>query len=266
MSSVALAVLRRDWEIERTYRLRLLVMFISTLGFAVGLFFVGRLITDPAALGDYEGGYFDFAIVGLAVTTFAAVGLQAFSTSLVNEQSTGTIDLLLASPAPRRGLLFGQFLLPFGIALIEFVALLGLGVGVFGSGLPSGGILLCIPILALTTATFAAVGIVGAAVLMIAKRGDALSGPFLQVTLLLSGAVYPLDVLPAGLRVLSLFIPATWAIKAARELLLGGGSIVDVLPEIAVLIGFVVVMLPLSLMAFGRCLRYARRQGLLGAY
>ena len=130
----------------------------------------------------------------------------------------------------------------------------------------SAALLACLPVLLLTTATFAPVGIASAGVLMIAKRGDPISGPFMQVTMLLSGAVYPVAVLPPVLRAMSYCIPATWGVKATRELLLGGASFTDVLPEIGVLAGFVIVLLPLSLLMFRRCLRSARRHGLLGSY
>ena len=76
MIEIARAVLRRDWSIERTYPLRLILVMLGTATFAAGLFFVGTLVIDPPALEGYSGGYFDFVIVGLAVTSFAAVGLQ----------------------------------------------------------------------------------------------------------------------------------------------------------------------------------------------
>ena len=250
MIDVALAVFRRDWEIERTYRMRLFLVAASTAGLAVGLYFVGRLVTSPPQLAGYSGTYFDFALVGLAVTSFAGVGLRSFSTSMIQEQSTGTIDLLLASPASRGGLLAGLFLFPFLLAVAEVAALLGIGIGVLGSGMPIGGLLMSLPVLVLTTLSFAAVGIAAGGVLVIAKRGDPISGPFFQVTMLLSGAVYPVSVLPAGLRVLAWCIPATWGVTATRDLLLGGAGWRDVLPYVAVLVGFVVMLLPLSLVAF----------------
>jgi ABC-2 type transport system permease protein len=266
MIAVALAVLRRDWEIERTYRLSLVLTFLSTVWSAIGLYFFGQLVTDPAALGNYEGGYFEFALVGIAIVSFASVGVKSFSGSLVNEQATGTIDLLLSSPASRPGLLSGLFLLPFGLATAQFLILLGIGIGVLGTGLPAGGLLLCLPILLLTTATFAAMGIASAGVLMVAKRGDPISGLVIQLTTMLSGAVYPIDVLPRFLQVVAKLLPATWGISACRELLLGGASFTDVLPEVGVLAAFTVIMLPLSLVAFRRCVGIARRRGLLGSY
>jgi ABC-2 type transport system permease protein len=256
MIDVALAVFRRDWEIERTYRMRLLLVVASTAALAAGLYFIGQLVTDAPALAGYSGTYFDFA----------GVGLRSFGTSMTTEQNTGTIDLLLASPASRAGLLSGLFLFPFLLAAAEVAGLLGIGIGVLGSGMPVGGLLMSVPVLILTTISFAAVGIAAGGILIIAKRGDPISGPFFQITMLLSGAVYPVSVLPGFLRVIAWCIPATWGITATRDLLLGGAGWRDVLPYVLVLVGFVAVLLPLSLAAFRACVGTARRHGLLGSY
>jgi ABC-2 type transport system permease protein len=132
--------------------------------------------------------------------------------------------------------------------------------------LPVGGLIMAIPVVLLTTTTFAAIGIATGGVLLIAKRGDPVSGPIMQLTMLLSGAVYPVAVLPGPVRIISWCLPATWGVKATRDLLLGGAGWRDVLPAIAVLTAFVVVMLPLALWAFRSCVGTARRHGLLGSY
>jgi ABC-2 type transport system permease protein len=266
MTDIIRAILRRDWTIERTYPLRLILVMLGTATFAAGLFYVGKLVINPPQLEGYTGGYFDFVIVGLAVTSFAAVGLHAFSNSLMSEQSTGTIDLLLASPASRPAMLSGLFVFPFLLAGAEFLALLVFGVGVIGSGLPIGGLLMAIPIVLLTTATFAALGIATGGILLIAKRGDPISGPIMQLTMLLSGTVYPVAVLPGPIRVLAWCLPATWGVQATRDLLLGHAGWRDVMPAVAVLTAFAVVMVPLALWAFRSCVGTARRHGLLGSY
>jgi ABC-2 type transport system permease protein len=266
MIDVALAVLRRDWEIERTYRMRLLLAAASTAALAAGMYFIGRLVTHPPELAGYSGTYFDFALVGLAVTSFAGVGLRSFGTSMITEQNTGTMDLLLTSPASRAGLLSGLFLFPLLLASGEVAALLGIGIGVLGSGMSIGGLVMSVPVIILTTISFAAVGIAAGGILVIAKRGDPISGPFFQITMLLTGAVYPVSVLPGFLRVIAWCIPATWGIKATRDLLLGGAGWRDVMPYVLVLVGFVIVLLPISLAAFRACVGVARSRGLLGSY
>ena len=266
MIAVARAVFRRDWAIERTYHLRLLLVMLNSAAFAAGLYFIGKLVVDPPDLSAYPGGYFDYAIVGIAVTTFAGVALQTFGSVLTQEQNTGTIDLLLSSPAPIGGVLGGMFLLPLILAGAEILLLLGFGIGVMGSGLPVGGLLMAAPILLLTTVSFAAIGIATGGILLIAKRGDPISMPIMQLTMLLSGAVYPVALLPGFLQVVAWCLPATWGIKATRQLLLADAGWSDVAPEVAVLVLFVVVMVPLSLVAFRACLGTARRHGLLGSY
>lgn len=264
--SLIRALVRRDWAIERTYHLSMLLNFTDIVGISVSLYFVSLLVQDPAALADYGGNYFDFVIVGLAVTSFAGVGLGGFGDSLVREQSTGTIELLLASPAKPVTLMAGLFLFPFALATVQVAALLGIGMGLIGSGIPIGGLVLSIPILLLTTATFAAVGIASAGLLILAKRGDPISGTFYQLSMVLSGVIFPVQELPSFLRAISILIPATWGVQATRELLLNDAGWRDVAPEALILCAFALVMIPCGLWFFRRCLASARRQGILGSY
>ena len=112
---IVLAILRRDWAIERTYQMRLALQFVDMAVIAIAIYFVSIMVEEPSSLAEYGGNYFDFALVGLAVTSFAGVGLASFGESLAREQNTGTIDLLLASPAPIPSLMVGMFALPAGI-------------------------------------------------------------------------------------------------------------------------------------------------------
>lgn len=264
--NLVLAILRRDWAIERTYQLRLILRLVDVAVMAVAIYFVSLMVEDPASLAEYGGNYFDFAVVGLAVTAFAGVGLSSFGESLAREQNTGTIDLLLASPAPIPQLMTGMFVLPFLIACIQIAGLLGFGIGVVGSGIPLGGLLMSIPVLLLTTATFAAVGVVIGGLMLLVKRGDPISGPFYQASMLLSGVIVPVDLLPEAVRVISVMLPATWGIRAVRELLLADAGWHDVAPETIVLAGFTIVMLPTSILVYRWCLRAAVRSGVLGSY
>jgi ABC-2 type transport system permease protein len=260
------ALYRRDWEIERTYQMSLLLSFTDVIVLGVTLYFISKLIEDPASLADFSGTYFDYALVGIAVNSFAGVGLQGFTGTLVREQSTGTIDLLLASPARHIPMITGMFLFPYTIATVQVFGLLIVGVGLIGSGISLEGLILSVPILFLTSATFAAVGIAAAGVLLLTKRGDPISGPFYQASLLLSGALFPLEELPEFFRVVGALIPATWGIQAMRELLLADAGWQDVTPEALILCGFIVVMLPTGLYVFRRCLASARRLGVVGSY
>jgi ABC-2 type transport system permease protein len=137
---------------------------------------------------------------------------------------------------------------------------------VFGSGLTSTGVLLAFPLFLLTLASFCAFGIVGASIAVLAKRGDPLSGPLIQATAVLSGALFPVSVFPPALELLARCFPAYYGINGLREALLGGGGWDDIAPDLAVLAAFVVVLLPLSVWIFDSALAASRRAGILGNY
>jgi ABC-2 type transport system permease protein len=73
-----------------------------------------------------------------------------------------------------------------------------IGIGVLGVGLSLHGVIVSVPVVVLTVANFCAMGIASAAVVLLVKRGDPISGPLYQATLILSGAIFPVELIPAG--------------------------------------------------------------------
>lgn len=85
---------------------------------------------------------------------------------------------------------------------------------------------------------------------------------------LVSGAIFPIDVLPAFLHPIAYATPTTWWLEASRRGLLGHGSpgVLGGIPDGTVLLLLVVttaVTLPLSLVAFRWFMRRARQAGIL---
>jgi ABC-2 type transport system permease protein len=234
---------------------------------AILAFYVGRLFdTVPAELTQFGGDYFDFAMVGLAVMSIAGLGIGTFNDTITREQTLGTLEVLLVTPTPVPVLLAGSLVLPLILTLIDVALYVGIGIGVFGNGLTLSGVLWAFPLFLLTLASFCAFGIVGASFAVLAKRGDPLSGPLIQVTAILSGALFPVSVFPPALELLARCFPAYYGINGLREALLGGGGWSEIGPDLAVLAAFAVVLLPLSVWIFVRALAASRRAGLLGNY
>ena len=156
--------------------------------------------------------------------------------------------------------------MPLALTLVDVALYVGIGIGVFGNGLTFSGVLLAFPLFVLTLASFCAFGIVGASVAVLAKRGDPVSGVLVQVTSVLSGALFPVSVFPPVLELLARCFPAYYGITGLREALLGDGGWREVGPDLAVLSVFVAILLPLSVWIFGRALAASRRAGILGNY
>jgi ABC-2 type transport system permease protein len=85
---------------------------------------------------------------------------------------------------------------------------------------------------------------------------------------LVSGAVFPIDILPSVVQPIALATPTTWWLEASRRGLLGHGSpgTIGTLSDGTVLLILAVstaIVVPLSLVAFAWFMRRARQAGLL---
>jgi ABC-2 type transport system permease protein len=85
---------------------------------------------------------------------------------------------------------------------------------------------------------------------------------------LVSGAIFPVDVLPSFIQPIAYAMPTTWWLEASRRGLLGHGSpgAIGDIPDALVMLFLLVstaVVVPLSLAAFAWFMRRARQAGLL---
>lgn len=261
-----LAVARRDLLIELSYQFRLAFYLVSAFVAAFLAFYVSKLVGEPDLLAQYDGSYFEYVVLGLALTSYATLGVAAFTAQITQELSAGTLEVLLGGPTRLVTLLAGGFLVPLALTTIEVALLIGVGVGLLGTGLSLPGLVVAVPIVVLTVANFCAMGIASAAVVLLVKRGDPISGPLYQLTLVLSGAIFPVELFPAWLELICRLTPAYYGVRGLREALLTGGGFAGIADEIAVLAAFALVGLPLAVRLFAAAVAQAKRLGVLGSY
>jgi ABC-2 type transport system permease protein len=258
------ALARRDLIVELSYHFQL-VLRIFTLTMSVAMFyFLGRLIGQPAELAAYRGGYFEFALIGLLMMGFSQAMVFSLGRSIQWAQANGTLEILLSTPTRLPTLMAGTLAVPMVFAAAEAVIYLVVGWLLVGFAAPISSFALAAVLLLLTLGTFAAVGIFSAAVIVLTKRGDPFSSMVLQASHLLAGAIFPVSVLPDALQAVSRVIPAFYGLRGTREVLLAGGGLAEVVPDIAALLLFNLVLLPTSLLALSRAIRTARITGTLG--
>jgi len=260
------AIARRDLLTERTYRLRYVTRVVEVAITGLIAFNVSKLVVDSPELEKYGGDYFDFVMVGLAVMSVARLGIGAFNQNILREQSLGTMEILLSTPTPISVILAGSFVFPLLLTAADLVLYLGLGIGVFGNGLRPVGVLYSLPLLALLLTSFCAFGIISAGLLVLIRRGDPLTAPFTTLTSILSGALFPISTFPVALQALARVFPAYYGITGLREALLTSAGWREILPDMLVLVGFDVLLLPLSVRVFSQALASARRTGTLANY
>jgi ABC-2 type transport system permease protein len=249
-----------------SYRIKMMMKVVNLWYFAISFYFIAEFVGDPESISGLEGGYFEFVLIGAIVTSFALVGMESFGGQISEEQNEGTLEAILATPTPMWTILVASYIVPSLFLIVEAGVLIGVGLGIFGAGIPLVGLLKAFPLLLLTTASFVPLGILSASFIILVKRGDPFSGPVRQLTLLLSGALYPISILPGWLQGFSKLVPATYGVRATRELVQGDAGLGDVTFEMLVLVAFAVTAMPLAVLVFRRAVTVARRAGTLATY
>ena len=89
----------RDFQLAVSYR----AGFVLGLGGAVVnvllFFFLSRFFGPLAgSLDEYGGSYFGFVIIGIAFSSFMAIGLSGLATKIREAQMMGTLELMVVSP------------------------------------------------------------------------------------------------------------------------------------------------------------------------
>lgn len=260
------AVARRDMTIELSYHFQLLLRLTQVVFLSMSIYYVSKLVGDPAELEQYGGDYFEFALTGMIVLSFASLGLVTFSRSVSDEQRMGTLEVLLSSPARPGVLLAGAFAVPLLITTAQIATYLGVAVAFFGARFPIDGVLLAVPVLAVTALTFCAFGVFSAGFIILTKRGDPITAVGAQVTTFFAGALFPVDLLPGPIQALTRLVPAYYGLEGVRSAMLGHANVADVASDLLIVGGFAIVLVPVSLAVFSRALANARMTGTLGNY
>jgi len=258
------AIARRDARIQLSYKFDLLLQ-VEGVAFGVTVtYFIARLVPD-VRLRPYAGGYFEFALIGLAASLLAGVGLAAFTSSIDRAQAEGTLEILLATPSRLSTLLIGSLIVPLTLATIQVLGAFCVGL-MFGARLDLGGAALAVPVFALTITSFGGLGLLSAAFIILAKRGSLISVAVTQATSLLGGALFPVGLMPIWARAAARLVPSYYALNGLRGALIGNAGVGETLRHAGALVAFTAVLVPLGLWCFARALRLARVAGTLGTY
>ena len=263
----AWAFIQRDFIEETSYRMAFVLRLFGMLFSVVTFFFVSKLFGPAAAphLESYGGDYFSFVIIGLAFSQYVGVSLTSFSTMITRAQITGTLEALFLTETDASAIVVGSSLYRFLWVSVNVTLYLAVG-AVFGMDLSRANLLAGFIVLLLTVACFSSFGILAASFVIVFKRGDPITTIFKGVMDVLGGTYYPITVLPGWLQVFSYFVPLTYALRAMRLALLQGYSIIDLAPDLGILLVFSVVLLPLSVLVFNYAVHRAKAEGSLSHY
>jgi ABC-2 type transport system permease protein len=262
------AFVRRDLLVALSYR-GAFVMDIVNLGTqAVMFWFIGELV-DPAKLPSYGGtktSYMEFVAIGMVLSLVIALLLQRVATAVRQEQMIGTLESLLVTPTATATVQVGSAafdLLYVPIRAAIFLLIIAIG---FGLDFNSDGVLPALAVMIAFVPFVWGLGLLSAAAMLTFRRGG--GGVVIGATILglLSGAYFPLDLLPSWLGAIASVNPVAIAIDGVRQALLGDGGWASLHPEVLLLLPMAAASLTAGIVAFRLALARERRNGTLGLY
>jgi len=256
---------RRDLAVARSYRAAFLIEIFQALFGSAGFYFLSRFVESPALERALPPGtsYFSFALVGIAFFDYLSVGLSTFDSSLQEARQNGTLENLLVTQTSLPVILAGSSLYPFVLMSLRTAIYIGWGAVLFGFPLQGANWLGALLVLGASVLAFSGLGILSASYLLIFKRGNPVNWAILGLSSVVGGMMYPISVLPMWLQHVARLIPVTYSLEGMRAAILGHASTRELLPSIAGLLLFAVLLLPISFAIFSWALRRTKITGTL---
>lgn len=264
-----LAFLQRDLRTWASYRFSVGLQLAGIFFSLIVWFFIGNAVgvAEGSAIQEYTDNYFDFVVIGIAVSGYVTVSLSGFASHIRDAQISGTLEALLVTPTSIPTLVVGSTAGNYAGTTARLLALLAFAGTVFQvplhwENLPAAGL-----VLFLTIVAFSGVGLLSATFVMVFKRGDPLAQAVAWFSMLLGGVYFPTRAVgEPALESFAEWLPLTPALRALRYLLLRGDSLTDVGDSLLRLALMSVVLLPAGMLAFTAGVRHARRSGSLTHY
>ena len=260
------AFLRRDWINETSYRGMLLIETLGVGSSLILFYSIGRLVGgQPEPLREYGGEYFPFALVGLAVSGYFSIALISASNRLRQAQTTGTLEAMFVTATPSGWLLALSSAWDYLLATIRLVVFVTVGVLAMGVDF-NLNIWAALLVIVLSLTSFAALGLIAAAFILVVKRGDSIAILGNIVTTVFGGVLFPVALLPGWARPVSYLIPLSWALDGLRRAALTGAGPRDIAGSLAALAISTALLVPLAWLSLRWATERVRRDGSLGHY
>ena len=263
-ASAFIGFFERQRNLYKRYWAWELVWFVYSL---VSVLTIGYLASGLSIAGS---GHVDLArtrlylLVGSVLWSYMSMVFFEVSFAISWERWEGTIEYTMMAPVRRVTHLLGicWFGIVYGIVrtglTVLLVALL------FHLDLNHADFAGAILVVVAATLPILGLGVFTAILpLLSPEKGDQMAVAVQGLLLLVSGVYYPLQVLPAALRVVGDASPLTYTLSGLRAALLNGAGVGELAGTIALLLGIGVVLITAGFAAFGLAESRAKRLGLL---
>jgi ABC-2 type transport system permease protein len=249
--------MKRDILSFSTYKTNILLSVLSAFFGALSYAFLGANALVQSVETNYHISYTTYLLIGLAFNTYLSQSLTLVQRTI----NPWSLEEVLVSPTGLVTFIVGSSAWGFIWSTLVIAIYLAVGVLAFGVVL-SINILGTVLVAALGIATFIGFSMIGAGLLILTKQGDPVTTVITIATNLFGNVLFPPDVMPQALKVISYFVPQYYFFTAIRGVLTGAAWDV-ILPDLVLLVLMCAIILPLGYFVYSWCLRTAKKNGTL---
>jgi ABC-2 type transport system permease protein len=197
-------------------------LFVRMLQPIIWIVIFGQAMANARTIPTGEISYLDFMVPGIAAQSILLISIF-YGIALIWEKDIGSLHKILVTPTPRVLLVIGRALAAGlrGISQVVVVYLLSfiLDIHLRLDFLSLAGVFVTV---ILVGAVFSTFSLIAACIVKKRERfmgiGQALTMPLFFA----SNALYPIEIMPQWLRIVSRFNPLTYQVDALRTLMIEG--------------------------------------------
>lgn len=190
----------------------------------------------------------EFAVPAMAVG-FAAFGVGYSGFTFFRDHGWGTWDRLRASPASSVDILVGKVLPPVGVTFVQLAVLFLLGGPLFDLRVSGSWAALGL-LSAVLAVALSAFGMLITALARTMNQLNAIGSVGGMAMAMLGGAWVPVSTMPDWAQAVAPALPTYWAMEGFRDVILQGGTMIDVITPALMMAGFGVLFTALAALKF----------------
>lgn len=215
--------------------------------------FTGSFSNAPGRVPGFPPvrGFLDFAVAGSVLQGVLIAGTGA-GAAFAADMETGFFDRLVASPVSRWAILLGRLGASVTQGIVQGLLFLAIAVA-FGARVDAGirGVLVLVVFAAFLAAAIGGLGVILA---LRTGSGEAVQGtfPLFFILLFFSSAFFPRETMTGWYKAIADVNPISYIVEGMRAQVVDGGARGATLTGLAFVVGFAVVSVGISALAYRR--------------
>lgn len=264
------AIAAKDWKQYWRYPLNAVSSIFQPIIWLTPVYFMGKAFSvngQAQGFAGYAGtsDFMSFILIGTVLANFITAVFWGMGYSLKEDMDAGVMESNWLTPIPRLLILVGHSFTNLAVTIVTSTLMLVAAMLLFGFH-PSGEVWSAfLPVIPMLVGLYG-FGFAFASLVLVMREANTMVDVSNFLVSILSGENFPVNSLPKWLLPVSLALPLTYGIDAARGALLKTPTLLPFGWELALLVVFMFLMLWLGSWAFNSLERRVRKWGTLGQH